>query len=606
MHTSQEIGVKMSVIHKTGLLGLSFSALLAWGCGGAAWEAPPIDGEFLVAEPVPGEEKDGTEAFGDDDDDDAEVAPPPAPIPASELQRRIDQFAPAVLTGSVAKLPYSEKKVLTKLIEASKLLDPIFDRQAFGKNPALAKQLAADTSAAGALKKKYYQIMRGPWDRQDNWRPFAIAAQRPAGAGFYPADLTAAELNSYLAANPGQAAAIGDLFTVVQRDGAKLKTIPYSKAYAQWLTPAAKLMREAAALTRNKSLATFLRSRAAAFGTDDYYQSDKDWMDLDSAVEITIGPYEVYEDKLKATKAAFESFVTVSDPVASRNLAKYKDLLPTMEKNLPVPDEMKTVRGKESPIRVVDLVFSSGDARKSVQTIAFNLPNDERVRKEKGAKKVLLRNIIKKKFEIILAPIGKRILDAGQVQYLSADGFFNEVLFHELAHSLGPAFTTKDGKKVEIRVALEDTYSAFEECKADVMGAHNILFMIERGEFPKAFRKQLLISYFAGLFRSVRFGAVSAHGKGAAIQINWHLEKGGASFDTASGRFKVDFDKLETSIRGLVKALVTVQHNGDKPAAQAMIDKYGVMSPPMTQSLASVTKVPVDVRPIYPAAGEAR
>ncbi|HHH11022.1 MAG TPA: hypothetical protein ENK23_02990 [Sorangium sp.] len=294
----------------------------------------------------------------------------------------------------------------------------------------------------------------------------------------------------------------------------------------------------------------------------------------------------------------------MSDPVASRNLAKYKDLLPTMEKNLPVPDAVKTVRGKESPIRVVDLVFSSGDARKSVQTIAFNLPNDERVRKEKGAKKVLLRNIIKKKFELILTPIGKRIIDKGQVQYLSADGFFNEVLFHELSHSLGPAFTSKNGNKVEVRVALENTYSALEECKADVMGAYNILFMIKRGEFPKTFRKKLLVSYFAGLFRSVRFGAVSAHGKGAAIQINWHLEKGGASFDAASGRFKIDFAKLEAAITALVKELVMVQHHGDKLAAQTMINKYGVMSAPMRQALASVTSVPVDVRPIYPVAGE--
>ena len=528
----------------------------------------------------------------------------PAGKAALTLKTRIAQFAPAELTADVAALPESERKALAKLIEASKLLDPIFQRQAYAGNPPLQKQLVADTSAAGKEKLAYFNIMRGPWDRQNEWTPFAVKLPRPPGGGFYPADLTAKQLDDYIAKNPTEKEALLSLFTVVERDGAKLKTTPFSKAYAEWLEPAAKLMNEAAELTTNKSLATFLKSRAAAFGTDDYYQSDKDWMDLDSAVEITIGPYETYEDKLKAAKASFESFVTVTDPVASKNLAKYKDLLPKMEQNLPVPNEVKTTRGKESPIRVVDLVFSSGDARKSVQTIAFNLPNDERVRKEKGAKKVLLRNIIKTKFQLILDPIGRRILDEGQVQYLSADGFFNEVLFHELSHSLGPAFTTKNGEKVEVRVALEDTYGSLEECKADVMGAYNILFMIERGEFPKGFRKPLLISYFAGLFRSVRFGAVSAHGKGAAIQINRHLEAGAATFDKKSGRFKVDFEKLEKSISDLVRDLVMVQHRGSKVDAKVMIDKYGVVSAPMKQALASVANVPVDLRPIYPVAGE--
>ena len=446
--------------------------------------------------------------------------------------------------------------------------------------------------------------MRGPWDRQDNFEPFAIDQPRPPGAGYYPADLTGDELDAYLNKNPEQKDALLGLFTVVTRQGDRLVATPYSKQYAQWLKPAAAKLRQAAKSTKNRSLRKFLNSRAAAFLSDDYYQSDKDWMDLDSQVEVTIGPYEVYEDKLKATKAAFESFVTVTDPDASRKLAKYKNLLPVMEANLPVADNVKTKRGAESPIRVVDLVFTAGDARKSVQTIAFNLPNDERVRKEKGAKKVLLRNVIQTKFDLILRPIAKRILMAEQQQYLSSDAFFNQVLFHELSHSLGPAHTLKDGKKVEVRQALEETYSALEECKADTMGAYNILFMIERKEFPAAFREQLLVSYFAGLFRSVRFGVVAAHGKGAAIQINRYLEAGAASFDQATGRFDVDLAKLEQGISDLTRDLVMVQHNGDKAAAQAMLDKYGVMSPSMKQALASVSSVPVDLKPIYPVAGE--
>ena len=551
---------------------------------------------LMAPPPVPAS-ADPLAEFGDDDDDDA-------PATAAGLSGKIAQFAPAVIGADVSKLPATEKKALDLIIEASKLLDPIFDRQVFAGNPALAAKLAADNTAAGRERYTYFRIHRGPWDRQDHFKPFAIDKPRPKGAGYYPADLTSKELDAYLKKFPGQKKPILDLFTVVKRQGDRLTTVKYSKEYKQWLTPAAKKLQEAAKVTKNRSLRKFLNSRAIAFTTDNYYQSDKDWMDLDSQVEVTIGPYEVYEDKLKAAKAAFESFVTVTDPDASRKLAKYKNLLGDMENNLPVPDNVKTKRGKESPIRVVDLVFTSGDARKSVQTIAFNLPNDERVRKEKGAKKVLLRNVIQKKFDIILRPIAKRILHPAQQPHLSSDAFFNQVLFHELSHSLGPAHTKKAGKKVEVRQALEETYSALEECKADTMGAYNILFMIKRKEFGPEFREKLLASYFAGLFRSVRFGVVASHGKGAAIQINRYLEAGAATFDSKTGRFKVDYAKLEKAIADLTRDLVMVQHNGDKAAAQAMLDKYGIMSAPMKQALASVRSVPVDLKPIYPAAGE--
>jgi predicted small lipoprotein YifL len=516
---------------------------------------------------------------------------------------KVSRFVPAKLTADVDKLPKGERAALDKLIAAAKLLDPVFDRQAYAGYAALREQLAADTSAEGKDKLAYFDIMRGPWDRQEHYHPFAIDTARPPGAGFYPPDLTADAFKAYVAAHPDQKKALESLTTVVVRKGDKLEAIPYSKAYAEWLAPAAKLMQEAAKLTRNGSLKKFLKSRADAFLSDDYYQSDKDWMDLDSLVEITIGPYETYEDDLFGYKAAFEAFVTVSDPKASKKLSGYKKLLPAMEKNLPIPDAVKTKRGAESPIRVVDLVFTSGDARKSVQTIAFNLPNDERVRAEKGAKKVMLRNIIETKFDLIMRPIAERIIDPAQTRYLSSEAFFNETLFHELSHSLGPAFTKKDGKKVEVRIALEAASSALEEGKADVMGAYNILFMIKKGEFPKDFREKLLLSYFAGLFRSTRFGVSEAHGKGAAMQINRFLEEGAAK-QGADGKFTVDFDKLEASIGKLVHDICMIQHAGDKAAAEALLGKYGVMSEPMKKALGGLDDIPVDVKPIYPVAGE--
>lgn len=577
---------------KTLALGLSAMVLSCLGFSGCAsfdWEPAPVPG--VMRPPPLDPAADATlDAFGDDDDDDDDA-------PTASIADKIAQFAPVTITADISSLPPSEKAALDKIIEASKLLDPIFDRQVYAKNPELEKTLSGDALT-------YFKIMRGPWDRQDHHKPFAIDIPHPPGAGFYPIDLSASDLDAYLAQHENQKKQLLGLFTVVERQGDRLVAIPYAKKYAEWLRPAAQRLREAAALTKNKSLKKFLRSRAAGFLSDDYYQSDVDWMDLDSRVEVTIGPYENYEDGLKTAKTAYESFVTVADPDASAKLAKYKDLLPSMEQNLPVPDAVKNTRGKESPIRVVDLVFASGDARKSVQTIAFNLPNDEKVREEKGAKKVLLRNVINAKYERLLLPIAKVVMSPQHHADITSDAFFNEVLFHELSHSLGPGKINKDGKEIEVREALEETYSALEECKADVMGAYNILFMIDKGEFPKSFRSDLLVTYFAGLFRSVRFGVAEAHGKGAALQINYHLERGGARYDAKTKTFSIDEKKLEKSISDLTRDLVMVQHDGKKDAAKAMLTKYGVMSGPMQGALGKLGNLAIDLRPSYPLAGE--
>ncbi|HEU4406416.1 MAG TPA: hypothetical protein VFS43_14220 [Polyangiaceae bacterium] len=533
----------------------------------------------------------------------AAPAPPPA-TPGVDLRAKVAQFAPVTLSADLTKLPAPERQALDAIVAAAKLLDPVFDRQAWAGNPALREKLEADQGPEGRLKFEYFTLMRGPWDRQDHFKPFAIDRERPKGAGFYPEDLTADAFRAYLGAHPEDKAALEGLTTVVKREGQKLVAVPYHEAYKPWLDQAAEKLEHAAKLTKNGSLRKFLSSRAKALKTDDYYQSDKDWMDLDSLVEVTLGPYETYEDDLMGQKGSFEAFVTVSDAQASAKLAKYKRLLPDMEKNLPIPPEARGKRGAESPIRVVDLVFSSGDARKSVQTIAFNLPNDEKVRAEKGAKKVLLRNLIETKFDAIMRPIGERVVDPAQQADLSSEAFFYETLFHELSHSIGPAFTKKDGKKVEVRVALETTYAALEEAKADVMGAYNVLYMVKRNELPKDFSKKLLASYFAGLFRSVRFGVAEAHGQGAALQINRFLEAGAARFDAGAGRFTIDYDKLTAAIGDLTRDLCLVQHAGDKAKAEAWLASQGVVSEPIKAALAKLDGVAVDVRPIYPAAGE--
>jgi hypothetical protein len=520
-----------------------------------------------------------------------------------DLAAKVLAFVPSNLTADIGSLPPEEKKALESIITAARQMDPIYDRQVWVGNPELREKLAKDTTDHGKEVLAYYDIMRGPWDRQNEWKPFATDHPHPKGAGFYPEDLTADAFKAYVSAHPTDKVALESLTTVVKKDGDKLEAEPYAKVYAEWLKPAADALEEAAGETKNKTLAKFLKSRAAAFSTDNYRQSDKDWMDLDSRVEVTIGPYETYEDELLGLKAAFEAYVTVSDPAESQKLDKYKKLLPLMEDNLPIPPLAHGKRGKDSPIKVVDVVFTSGEARGSVQTIAFNLPNDEVVRKEKGAKKVLLRNLIVTKFDQIMKPLAAKILDSSQIYLLSGEAFFDETLFHELSHSLGPAYV-KGTKDKEVRVALESRYSALEECKADVMGAYNILYLIQRGDLPKSLHDQLLVSYFAGLFRSIRFGAAEAHGQAAAIQINRYLAEGAADYDAKTKRVTVNLPKLETSIGKLVHDVAVIQWEGDRTAAEIMLKEYGTVTETLKALLSGLSDIPVDVKPIYPLAGE--
>eukprot|EP00090_Calanus_glacialis_P004846 TRINITY_DN1362_c0_g1_i1.p1 TRINITY_DN1362_c0_g1~~TRINITY_DN1362_c0_g1_i1.p1 ORF type:complete len:580 (+),score=152.83 TRINITY_DN1362_c0_g1_i1:100-1839(+) len=520
------------------------------------------------------------------------------------LKRKIAEFAPVTVTTDISGITETEKKVLDLLINAAKYMNPIFNRQMFRWYNETREKLSQDGSELAKAQLEFFDIMRGPWDRQEEEKPFAVEYERPLGAGGYPINMTKESFESHIANHPEEKENFENLVTIVLQKGDKLVANNYSYFFQEYLRPAHNNMIAAAALTENQSLKTFLQSRAKAFLSNDYFQSDKDWMDLDSRIEITIGPYETYQDKLMALKASFEAFVTVTDPVESEKLSKYKSLLPEMEQNLPIPDDMKTERGSESPIRVVDLVYSSGEARKAVQTLAFNLPNDERVRKEKGAKKVMLKNNIISKFDQILTPIANKLMKQKQISLLDQEAFFNNVLFHELSHSLGPAFVGNNKTNGEIRAALGASYSGLEEGKADVMGVYNTMFMVKKGELPEDFKNKALFTYIAGLFRSIRFGVVEAHGKGAAMQLNTYLKEGSVVFLPETGTYQVNFKKLEDSIKNLVKNICTWQHNGDKEAVDKMFEEFAKLDENTLASLELLKDIPVDIRPCYPLAGE--
>lgn len=424
------------------------------------------------------------------------------------------------------------------------------------------------------------------------------------GHGFYPASMTKLEFEAYLAAHPAEKAALVDPYTVVKRDGAKLVAAPYSVEYKPELERAAVLLEQAAAITTNPSLKHFLTLRAASFRSNDYFQSEMAWMDLkDTPIEVAIGPYETYTDEMLGQKAAFEAFVTLKDPAESAALDKYKSYLKAMEANLPVEDRYKNFkRGGDSPIAVAEQVSGGGDNLHGPQTIAFNLPNDERVREAKGAKKVILSNVLGAKYEGILKPIGALVLVSDQAPRVNKKYMTLETLFHELSHSLGPGSITVGGRETTVGAELKEIGGTSEEAKADVMGVWNILFMMEKGEIPAAEKPELFATYFAGMFRAARWGDEEAHGRGAALQYGYLKSRGAFAWDPAAKRFRVDDAKMEAGIKDLVADLVRLQGDGDYAGMVAFFARYAHLDAEARTVIATLKAIPVDIAPVYPKA----
>lgn len=534
---------------------------------------------------------------------------PPLPMaPAGPLDPVVhetgglDKLATIEMRPDTSFLTAEERQVVNLLNQAGNLMSAIYQRQLFEKNPQVRAQIAGlDRPDRDRLVEKFDAFF-GPWDPIEEDKPFFGNTPRPDGGGFYPADLTKAEFEAYLAAHPEQKESLTDPYTVVRRQGERLVAVPYSVEYREFLEPAARLLEQAAAITTNPSLKRFLTLRAQSFRTDDYYESELAWMDLkDTPIEIAIGPYEVYDDRLQGRKTAFEAFVTLKDPKESKALDVYKGQLRAMEANLPVPDRFKNFqRGFESPIAVADQIHGGGDNVPGVQTIAFNLPNDERVREAKGAKKVILRNVLGAKYERILKPMAPLIFVPENAKDVTQRYMFQETLFHELAHSLGPGTITVNGRKTTVDAELKELHTGIEEAKADVMGAWNIMFMMDRGILPKAERDQIRTTYVAGLFRAMRFGTNSAHGRGAAMQYGYLRDKGALVWDAGARRFRVDKSKIDGAIRDLVADIVRLQATGDYAGTKALMERWAGLDPEARSVIDSMSAIPVDIRPVYP------
>ena len=511
---------------------------------------------------------------------------PLAPSDASLVAQRLATYAPFRLTSDISHLSVKEKQILALLFDVAGIMDELFWLQAMGpKEPFLAR--LQDESA-----KKFAQINYGPWDRLgDNKSFIAGIGEKPAGANFYPTDMTKEEFEAYNDPNKSS------LYTLIRRnEDGSLRTVWYHEAYREKLGVASELMKQAAALAEDPGLKKYLELRSDALMTSDYQPSDFAWMDMrTSNIDFVVGPIENYEDALFGYKAAFESYILIKDPVWSQRLEKYAAMLPDLQRGLPVKDEYKTeIPGADADLNAYDVVYYAGDCNAGSKTIAINLPNDEEVQLKKGSRKLQLKNAMQAKFDKILVPISGVVIDPAQRKHITFNAFFENTMFHEVAHAIGVK-NTINGKGTT-RTALKEMYSSLEEGKADIMGLYLVTKLYEMGELTSGEVMDNYVTFMAGIFRSSRFGAASAHGKANMMRFNFFWQEG-ALVRNADGTYTVDFEKTRAAMEKLMQKIIYIQGDGDYEAARQWVETEGIIKPELQSDLDRINaaNIPVDV-----------
>jgi peptidase M49-like protein len=543
----------------------------------------------------------------------AQKTPAPPSLPdAAELKRMAARFAPAPLDVDISALSAGDKKALARLIEAGHIVNTLFMRQLWSGDLALYQKLKLDKTPLGQARLHYFWINKGPWSEIDEHRAFlpGVPARKPPGANFYPEDMTKEEFEAWAKTLYPESKGLAEGFFTVIRRGAdkKLKMVPYSEEYKADLAHAARLLREAAALTDNASLKKFLITRADAFLSNNYFESDVAWMDLDAPVDVTIGPYETYNDELFGYKAAFEAYINVRDDKESARLEFLGKHLQEIEDNLPEDPQYRVAKlGAAAPIRVVNEAFAAGDGNHGVQTAAYNLPNDDKVVQQKGSKRVMLKNIQEAKFKSALVPISKVVLQPAAQNDLSFELFFTHIVAHELTHGLGPHQIKVNGRDTNPRMELKELYSAVEEAKADVTGLFALQYLMTQADKgaiqaplphgPDAERR-LYTTYMASSFRTLRFGLQDSHAKGMAVQFNYFLDKG-AFVANADGTFSVDLGKIKDAVAGLDHDLLTLEATGDYAGTRKLMSEMMVLRPEVQKALERLKDVPTDIEPKF-------
>ncbi len=504
-----------------------------------------------------------------------------------EIQQKVEEYAPFKLTTDLSILSEKEQQMLPLLLKAAGIMDDIFWVEAFGDK--------AELFAGNPEKytRKFLNINYGPWERLNDNEPFLEGyGPKPAGANFYPADMTKAEFEAW--DNPEKTS----LYSLIRRDeNGDLKTVPYHEAFEAQVREAAGYIRQAADLAEDPGLKNYLEKRAGALLTDEYYESDVAWMEMkNNTIEFIVGPIENYEDQLFGYKTAHESFLLIKDKEWSRKLEKYAALLPGLQEALPCPPPYKNeTPGMDSDMNVYDAIYYAGDCNAGSKTIAINLPNDEKVRETKGSRKLQLKNSMKAKFDKILVPIADLLIDRDQRSHVTFDAFFENTMFHEVAHGLGLGMTVDQSSTV--RESLKDAYTSIEESKADILGLWCVYQLSEQGELGEKELMDNFVTFMAGIFRSVRFGAASAHGKANMMRFYYFQEAGAFSRDPETGTYRVDFEKMKAAMLSLSETILKIQGDGDYEAARQMIEEKGFIRETLQKDLDRINEagIPRDI-----------
>ena len=522
-------------------------------------------------------------------------------VVAPDIEQRLARFKPLEMPFPVERFSAREKVLISELIAASRDLEDIYWRQNSPDDIDVYNALASSKEPRARALRRYLWINGSRYDQIDENRPFIGSEPMPPGRNLYPRGLTRADIEAYVTANPEEKKAIYDEHTVVElvsRNPLKLKTTPYHVKYRRWLEPAATHLRKAAAASGDKAFAAFLRSRAEALTTDDYYPSDLLWVGLQNPkFDIIFAPYETYLDDLLGVKTSYGAAVMVRNEEESRKLAAFQKYVPDIQDALPLAAaDRPSKKGHATPMEVMDTPFRAGDLRHGYQAVADNLPNDPRIHEKVGSKKIFFKNYMDARVDDVILPIARRLMRADQASRASAEGCLTVVLMHEISHGLGPAFARHDGRQIDIREAIGPAHSGLEEAKADVTGMYGMKWLVDHGALPRERLEEYYASYVAGIFRTIRFGTGEAHSRAQMMEFNFLNERGAITRDT-SGRYGIDYAKMPEAIAVVTKELLEIEATGDRARAESWFARYDKMPADLRSVLDAAKDVPVDIDP---------
>jgi hypothetical protein len=526
----------------------------------------------------------------------AEVAP--------DIEQRLAKFRPVEMPFTYDGLSAREQREVRELVAACQDLEQIYWRQINPADIALFKQTANAKDAKTKAFHRYLWINGSHWDQIEEGKPFYGTAPEPPGRNVIAQGLTRDDIENYVKQHPREKDAIygeRNIIEIVSRNPLKLKTTPYHVRYHRWLAGAATHLRNAAAASSDKAFAKFLRDRAAALLSDNYYPSDIEWVQLqDPKFDVIFAPYETYADDLLGVKTSYGAAVLIRNETESRKLAVFQKYVPDIQDALPLaPEDRPSKKGKASPMEVMDTPFRAGDLRHGYQAVADNLPNDPRIHEKYGSKKIFFKNFMDARVGVVILPLAKRVMRPGDASLASAEGYLASTMMHEICHGLGPAFARRGGQRVDIRESIGPIYSGLEEAKADVTGMFGLQWLVEHGALQRERLNEYYASYVAGIFRTVRFGTGEAHGRAEMMEFNFLSERGAITRE-ANGTYAIQYDKMPAAVAAVAKELLEIEATGDRARAEAWFAKYGTMPPELHAALDRASDVPVDIDPFVP------